>query len=301
MLLLAKLLPIFVYFFIGVMLRKSQIAGAPQGVFMTKMVFYITMPALILLTVSNTPMTGERWVLPLANLFVDLACFAIAWAYARWRGITGIKAGCLVIGSSLVNSVFMFPFILAFFGEAGVAEGLLFDFGNVIALATVVYGAAFRYSGQTIDTVQTIVKVLSSPVVFALILAIVVSVAGWQIPAVVVNVLRPLGNMTTPILLIGLGLMFAIKPEHYSLLPVGVVIRYVGGFVSAVFIAKVLGFSGDTFAIVVLMGTAPIGFMSVTLASIAKLDVEFATSMGSASVVLGLVVIPLLVWGLGVV
>lgn len=292
----AELLPILVYFAIGILLKQCRIASHENGVFMTKLVFYITMPALILITVSKTPMTGERWLLPLANFAVNLACFGIALMFIRWRKITGVTAGSMVIAPSLINTIFMLPFVLAFFGETGLANALLFDFGNTLFMATIAYGAAHRFSGQQTSNFAMLGKVLSSPIVISLVAAILVSTTSAQVPELAIEVLRPLGEMTIPVLLVALGVLFSVHRDHFALIVPALVIRYIGGFACATVIALLLGFQGDTFAIVVLMGAAPIGFMSVTLASMANLDVKFASSLASVSIGLGLVTIPLLVW-----
>jgi predicted permease len=263
---------------------------------MTKLVFYITMPALILITVSKTPMTGERWLLPLANFAVNLACFCIALMFIRWRKITGITAGSMVIGPSLINTIFMLPFVLAFFGETGLANALLFDFGNTLFMATIAYAAAHRFSGQQTSNFAMLGKVLSSPIVISLVAAILISITSATLPRMALEVLRPLGEMTIPILLVALGVLFSVNRGHMAMLMPALAIRYLGGLACATAIALLLGFQGDTFAIVVLMGAAPIGFMSVTLASMANLDVKFASSLASVSILLGLVTVPFFVW-----
>jgi len=286
-----KLIPIFVFFSIGVALRKFKIATPGDGVFLTKFIFYVTMPALILLTVSNFEMTGDRWLLPIANIAIDLCCLGIAWLYTKWKGIRGVEAGTLIVGAAIINSVFMFPFVYAFYGQEGLAKALIFDFGNVVAIATVIYGLAFSYSGQNISRIKVAIKVLTSPIVAALCIALTISLLGLELPSLFYSVVQPIGDMTMPCLLIGLGILFSVQLKYMKVAPVGIVARMFFGPFVGIACALLLGFQGETFE----------GFTSLTLASVAKLDVEFATTMASASVFVGLFTIPLVIALLGTI
>lgn len=299
--LIFKLTPIFAFFAIGICLRGFRIATPLEGVFLTKFIFYVAMPSLVLVTISDFEMRGDRWLLPVANAVVDLACLAVAWLYTKWRNIQGVSAGNLIVGASLVNSVFMFPFIYAFYGQTGLAEALLFDFGNIVIMSTVVYSLAFSYCGERVSPWFMATRVLSSPIFISLSLALLISFFDITLPRVVYSVFQPIADMTMPCLLIALGILFTVKFKHMTIAPVGIAIRMVFGMLLGVVTAWALGFKGETFEVVVLMAAAPVGFMSVTLASLAKLDVALATSMASASVLVGMFTIPMILLLLGAI
>jgi predicted permease len=63
----------------------------------------------------------------------------------------------------------------------------------------------------------------------------------------------------------------------------------VGGLLAASFFVYVFDLQGATAVTVIAAGAAPIGFNSVTLASVGKLDTEHATASLSVSVAIGLV------------
>jgi predicted permease len=299
--LILKLFPIFAFFLIGVSLRRFKIATASEGVFLTKFIFFVTMPALILLTISEFEMTLERWFLPFVCFVVDVGCLLMAMAYTKWKRIEGVQAGNLVIGVALVNSIFMLPFVHAFFGEEGLAKALLFDFGNVLALAAVTYGMAYKYSGQNISRRKIAAKVLFSPIVISLSIALLMTVFSIQVPPLFEAVLRPIGDMTMPALIVALGILFTVNIKKMTIVPAGLFIRMLIGTAIGAIAPSPAGLEGHTFKVMVLMSAAPIGFLSVTLASIAKLDVELATTMASASIFAGLFTIPLIIALLGAI
>src|SRR5690606_27660057 len=109
----------------------------------------------------------------------------------------------------------------------------------------------------------------------------------------------PLGQMTAPLILIALGIMFSPRVENLRLALLPVAIRMGLGLLAGVAIAALLGFEGTTFVVVALCSAAPIGFNALTFSSLAKLDTALSSSAVSMSILMGLFYIPLLMVLLG--
>ncbi|MEJ2299369.1 MAG: hypothetical protein P8X94_12890 [Woeseiaceae bacterium] len=91
-----------------------------------------------------------------------------------------------------------------------------------------------------------------------------------------------------PLILIALGVSMSFARMRDGAVISTVVIRMLGGFVIGIIVIAVLGLQNDLALVVITAAAAPIGFNSVTLASIGKLDVEHATAALSLSIVAGL-------------
>ena len=204
--------------------------------------------------------------------------------------------GAMLVNTMIVNNAFMFPFILAGFGGEGFALAALFDFGNAVMTATFTYALAFRYGGEEHTSKTMIMKVIKSPLFWALILAIILSVSDISLPVIAVNFLEPLGKMTAPLILIALGIYFTPKLSHWKLVGVTLLIRMVFGLMIGVVIASILGLDGQAYAIVCLCAAAPIGFNALTFSSLARLDVEYTSSAVSFSILIGMFYIPVLMY-----
>lgn len=74
---LTNLSPIFLFFILGVVLKKVEFAEPGQADFLLKFVFFITLPALVLLRLSQTDITLDKIYLPLINMAINLACMGI--------------------------------------------------------------------------------------------------------------------------------------------------------------------------------------------------------------------------------
>lgn len=297
---LVQLLPVFAYFGIGVLLRRAALAERAHGDFLLRFVFFVTLPSLILATLPGTVLTLEKAALPFANIAVNLACMGATWLAAlAWR-LDRKTTGTMLVNTGIVNNSYMFPFILAVYGEQGFSDAILFDFGNALFMATFVYALAFRFGGQQQGRWAMLVKILKSPLVWSLILSVLLSVSGTPLPPMLEGILAPLGRMTAPLILVALGIYFSLDVANWKLVSLTVFLRMGLGLAAGLGIATLLGLEGTTFIVVSLCAAAPIGFNALTFASLARLDTALTSGAVSLSILTGLVYIPFLILLFGV-
>jgi predicted permease len=110
------------------------------------------------------------------------------------------------------------------------------------------------------------------------------------------RVLSPLAAATIPLTIVALGISFSNVTLRDPLPLRAVLLRMPLGLAAGLFFVWLFGFTGTTATIVLIAAASPIGFTSVTLASVAKLDIEKAVAALSISVALGLVSTTLLLW-----
>ena len=161
---------------------------------------------------------------------------------------------------------------------------------------TFTYALAFRYGHVKHATKTLIMKVLKTPLLWAIVTAVILSVFSIPMPRVAEGFLEPLGQMTSPLILIALGIFFSPRIKGVGLVAVTISIRMFAGLIIGLFIAKSLGFQGTTFAVVALCSAAPVGFNALTFSSLAKLNTEFAASVLSISILIGVIYIPVLMY-----
>lgn len=296
---LLQLLPVFVYFGIGMLARRAGIAEKAHGEFLLRLVFFVTLPLLILTAVPGIAFTWEKALLPGVNVGINLVCMGIALAVTRLRGYDRITTGTLLVNTGIVNNSFMFPFILAIYGQSGFADAILFDFGNAVMIATFVYALAFSYGGAQHGRWTMLVRIMKSPLVWSLFISVGLALTGIGLPAIVLTAITPLGQMTGPLILVALGIFFSLTLANLPLALLTASIRMGGGLLAGLTLATLLGLESTTFAVVVLCSAAPIGFNALTYCSLAKLDTDLSASAVSISLLAGLVYIPVLIVLLG--
>ena len=296
---LFQLLPIFAWFGLGMLLKRTGIAERAHGDFLLRFVFFVTLPLLILTSVPNLAFTAEKALLPFINVAVNLFCMGLAFFAARMRKLDRKTTGTMLVNTGILNNSFMFPFILAVYGQAGFADAILFDFGNAMLMATFVYAQAFKYGGEPGGGWTMLVRILKSPLVWSPFISVALAMTGIALPAFVAPIIAPLAQMTAPLILVALGIFFSLKIANLPLALLIAGIRLGGGLVAGLLLATVLGLEGATYTVIVLCCAAPIGFNALTYSSLAKLDAELSASAVSISILAGLVYIPVLMLVLG--
>lgn len=293
---LVQLAPIFFYFLIGVVLRHVGLADRNHGDFLLRLVFFVSLPLLILLTLSNAALTADKIMLPLANIIVNVLCLGSMLVLTRPMRLPRPVLGAMAMNTMIVNNAFMFPFLLAVYGDSGFADAVLYDFGNAIMVATVTFTMAFRYSDEPYQKFAMVRRIAGAPLFWALCLGVSLSVLGIAIPRQVVAVVSPVANMMAPLILIALGIFFSFTLRQIRLVGLALFIRMGLGLAFGVSFAWLVGLDGQAFLVVALCSGAPIGFMALTFTSMAKLDTELTASAVSLSILAGLVYVPLLMF-----
>jgi predicted permease len=282
------LLPIFAYFLIGFLLRFLGLANREQAAFLFRIVFYVTLPALVFLSIADAELSHRTILLPVAGITVNLVCASAALLYVRVIKLDNHRAGAVVLGAGIMNTLFVFPFILAVLGQVALADAFLFDLGNAIFVGTIAYSISL-YFGKTAgeSAASYLVKTIRAPIFVAIAAALIVNTFQVAVPPTVNNILSPLGAAAMPLVLIAVGISFSTAGLSGSLTITTILLRMLLGLIAGLLIVWLFGFTGVTAAVVVTLAAAPIGFNSVALASLGRLDTEQAASALSVSVAIG--------------
>jgi len=292
---LGQLAPMLVFFAIGVALRRFGLAEKSHGEFLLRLAFFVTLPLLALISLTQTALSWDRALLPAAAILVNFGCLLATLVLTRLAQPSRRISGAMLVNAAIINNAFMFPFIVAIYGQQGLADAVLFDFGNAVMMSTFVYALAFRYSEQTHAPWKMLVKILRSPVVLALALGVWLSLTGTGIPDGILKTIEPLAAMTPPLILVAVGITFSLRIAEPRLVLASMAVRMGLGLALGIAIATLFGLEGNTFVIVSLCAAAPIGFNAVTFGYLARLDVELISSAVSLSILAGLFYIPFLI------
>lgn len=294
-----SLLPIFAWFAAGVALRSSGIAGRGDGGFLFRLIFFVTLPALAFDAIVDMQVSGSLVLLPISAFVINAACMSAANFYVRRQGLPSANAGAVVLGAGIMNMAFMFPFIESVFGEQGLAIAILFDTGNSVFVATIGYFVALSYGDATASSMSaSLARTLRTPLFIAVATAIVLNLAGITVPDALMAIVSPLGRMTMPLILIALGISFSPSSLRGPLPAITAAFRMLLGITVGLIIVLLWRPGAEIAMIVIASSAVPIGFASVTLASIAKMNAEQATGALSLSIAIGLFTTPLLLWAL---
>jgi predicted permease len=95
---IAPLLPIFVFFLVGLVLRKSGIVRRDLADLLLRIVFHVTLPVLAFLAVAGASLDVDSIFLPFIGFSVNAVCLGAAFAYCRLTGSAWREAGTVLLG-----------------------------------------------------------------------------------------------------------------------------------------------------------------------------------------------------------
>jgi predicted permease len=289
------IVPIALFFVLGVGLGKAGLASRHDGEFLLRFIFFVCLPALVLVTVSGADLPARKALLPVAAATTSVIGLTVARAYGTRLRLPPDRLGAVALSVMILNTAFCIPFILAGYGEAGLTDLVLFDLGNSFMVTLVAYPLAYRFGGQDAHIHATIRRALTSPLTWALPIALLLNATNTELPRIVHGFLAPLGSLIGPLILVALGILFTPSRQHLGLVTTTVALRMVGGLVVGTLLALVFGFSGDTRLVVMIAAASPIGFTALTFTSLASLDADVSARAVSASLLIGIVAVPLAV------
>ncbi len=290
-----KIIPVVFIFVLGYFLKKINLLKKEDGDLFLKIVFYISLPALIILSITNITLSLDFIYLPVIAALIIFITYFIAYFIGRLLHLQKTSLGVFLVGSMIMNIGFALPFIIAAYGEEGLARIVLFDFGNGFLVFTFIYYIAYKYGSSKKTSKTMIKKFISSIPIWALIIAIILNLTNLQIPTVANNLFQIIGNMTIPLIMLSLGIYFSPKVVKIFPLISAIVIRMLFGLLLGFFFVELLNLEGLTRLIILIGSAAPVGYNTLTFSSLENLDKEFAASLVSFSILIGIVFIPILI------
>jgi malate permease and related proteins len=286
------LAPAFVTFFLGMFLRKTSVLDDHAADVLFKLVYHLTLPALLLSVLPYVAISTTMFFLPLISAIIILLTLAAAILAGKALGMQKKSLAVLVSGSIIMNLGFVMPFIQSFYGDDGLARLFVFDIPNGLSACTIAYSFAGR-CGDTAE-ISPWRKLITSPPLIALIAALLMNAFGLHPLPIATAVLHSIGGLTIPLILLGLGASFRIAKINPLYLAAAIALRMCLGLALGVWLAGLFHLEGLDRTIVILSASAPAGFNTMTFASVEKLDREFAATLVASCIIASMILIPLL-------
>ncbi|MEJ2722348.1 MAG: AEC family transporter, partial [bacterium] len=158
-----ELSPIILTFLLGVILRRAGVVAKDDGGLLLKLVFYIALPSLILLSIPDVEVSVDLIALPVSAAIIIFVSFAVSSMVCRRFSQERGTIGTAVVGSTIMNTNFLYPFVLILYGTAGFARIVVFDFGNSLLVLTFVYYVACRFGSASVGSMGALRRLISSP------------------------------------------------------------------------------------------------------------------------------------------
>ncbi|MFO7890888.1 MAG: AEC family transporter [bacterium] len=284
------IIPIFISFFVGILIRNRKILNKEDGKKILKLVFYFTLPASIFLSASHVTISIDYLFLPVIAMITFLTLTVVSFFLFHPYKESPEKFGVIIIASIIMNTAFVYPFISAGYGTSGFTKAVLFDLGNGVLTLSVAYWIACKYGSNKTRNLYILKKVLQSPPLWALGLGLLVNVFNINYAHFIELSLQFLGRVTFPLIMISLGIIFSLKFTSLKLLISVLGLRFLGGFMIGYLAVTLLGVTGEARTIALICCCAPIGMNTLIFSNLTNLDTELAANLVSFGIGLGLII-----------
>ena len=286
------------FLLIGMALKRIPDFSDDTGNVLNLFVIYISLPALILLKISQLVFSKSLLVpafMPWGMLLFSCALILLLSRVLNWERAT---TGCLLLLIPLGNTSFLgVPMVKAFFGENAIPYALLYDqLGSFLALAT--YGSlilAIYGTGESKPTIKGVVKkVVSFPPFVALVFALIFK--AFPYPPIVVNLLKILAATLIPLVMIAVGFQLTLRLDRkvISQLSIGLSIKLIAAPLIALFFCKLAGLEGKAVEVSIFEAGMPPMVSAGALAILANLSPVLTAALVGIGIILSFVTLPML-------
>lgn len=291
-----KLLPIVFSFFLGILLRKIRLFHKEDGDRFLKLVFYITLPALILEAFSTLDLSLNFIFLPLIASIVFFSVFGVSFALGKKLRLSKRTFGTFLLGSMIMNTGFSLPFFQAAWGGDGVLRVTMFDLGNNFLIFTFAFFIAMQFGDSKDNDSISWKKFFYLPPVWAVLIGLLINFSNFAVPIHITRIFSTIGNSTMFLLMISLGLYFSPKIRNFKHTFLVLFLRMGLGFFVGFLLTKIFPLDEISQKIVIISSGAPVGYNTLIFSTIENLDKEFAAGVVSLSIFIGIFYIPLLIY-----
>ncbi|GAB3477842.1 AEC family transporter [Marinomonas epiphytica] len=253
--------PIFIIIFVGVVLLRMRIINDQFIDSASKLVFNVTLPALLFISISKTNLTADTdfslvIYAMLAVFLTYLAIEALATYYVKEKSDRGVvvqgafRSNMGIIGLAYcVNAYGDGVFSIASIYLGGVTT--LFNVLSVVTLN--------RSMGANKSVKDTIVALFKNPLIISILAALAFSASGLKLPQLALQVGSYFAQMTLPLALIcaGASLKFSELRKGLSDAALASVAKLILLPFLITFGGYLLGYRDMTLGVLFLMSSAP--------------------------------------------
>jgi hypothetical protein len=294
------LLTSLIIILIGYFLKKYQVIKETEGKVLSKVVLYVTFPALIFDTVSDLEIRYALVFLPFIPLAFCLLLFSICYFLFKNQPAT-IKGVLFMAATGFNIGLFAYPIIEAIWGKEGLQYIAMYDLGNAFAVLGLSYslGSAFspqRTGSKRIDVVYILKKLVKSVPLVSYVVALLFNVMGLSFPFLVNNVISAVAraNMAMVLLLLGIYLNFRLDKTFIIQLYSILFVKFGLALLIGIGLFYILPFDKLYRTIVLIALVLPVGLTVIPFSDEFGYNTRFAGAIANISILISFV----LMWGL---
>lgn len=295
--------------FVGFLIGRSKLVGENLKIihgFIPKLLTYIALPSYMITNLTQD-FTKDKLILLIPKIWIPVLSMVILYLisllFVHIFSIPDNHKGTFQSMFFNSNTIFVgLPINMALFGSVSLPYVLVYYMANTAIFWS--FGAYMiskdgKNASQKIDIMDTLKKVFSPPML-GFICGVVLVILGVQLPAIFSKDLTYLGNMTTPLAMIFIGLTMSIfsAKSSFKFLSFDNIGVLLGRFLFAPIVTVLLMSlsSGGTLMkdVFLIQSAMPVMTNAPVVAQLYGGDSEYASTLVVESTLLSMFVVPIL-------
>ncbi len=208
-LILGLVSPVFLIIALGYLLKILHIINDSFVNLSSKIVFTVSLPALIFIEVSRISLSEVLDIKMLAFVYAGIIIsFILVWIISvplikdgRDRGafIQGsFRGNYAIIGLALISNIFGSDKL----GKASLLLAFIIPLYNILSVVALTVP---NRKEKQLNTSKTLLEIIKNPLIIAVLLAVPFSIYRWELPDVILTTVDYLAALSLPLALIGIG------------------------------------------------------------------------------------------------
>ena len=279
----------------GYALRRTGLARPETAKDLNHVVFNLTLPPLIFLALHRATLSPDMLALPAIAWGITLVALALGLLLTRALRLPRSLGGAMVLALTFGNTTFLgYPIIQGFYGAEHLTLAIFYDLlGTTLAVNTLGVAVASSLGGEPARIGQMARRLLLFPPIWALVLGL--ALHGVALPPVVETLLGRLGDLTTPLIMLSLGLTLQFRHWRQNLGLVGRIASVRLAVLPALVLVatRLLGLPPAYQQAAVMQAAMPTMFFAMTLALIFGLESTLVVNAIMVTTLLGFVTLPI--------
>ncbi|WP_278279579.1 MULTISPECIES: AEC family transporter [Clostridium] len=275
-------------------LKRFGLIKEADGDGMARILFNVTLPALIIDTFNSMKLDSSLIILTIIGAIYGLAMSFLGVFIFR-KAPQNVRGALSMVVPGFNVGLFAYPIIEAIFGKPGLKYIGMFDIGNSIPIFVFCYiiASLFSTSEANIGIKEITKKSFASLPLMSYIIALLINLSGLHFPSPVISICKIISkaNMPLSLLLLGVCLNFSIDKIYYKSIAKILFVRYSFGLVIGIILFFVLPFN-LTFRYTILIGLIlPIGMAVIPYAVQFNYDKKLVGTLCNITMILSFIMI----------
>jgi len=204
----SRFIPFLLLIGLGYFLKQKKLFQEQEAFFLKKLIFNLSFPALVFISLKDSSLSMEYLRVPLLTMALMATMGLIALLCGKVFRFKPEATAILIATTILGNTGFLgYPLVEAFFGKRLLPYGIFYDQTSaIIFIVVVLWLLSLLVAGE--QKKEGFTFLLRTPPLLALILGLIL--IPVPLPGPLMQTLELLGNTTTPLVMLYLGLTLEI-------------------------------------------------------------------------------------------